>query len=137
MSTTATFGAAVLAVVNNNEAAVWAAISGATDVHFYFGCHITIDATTTYTGVWEFYSVPDNVPDFNAAATAAMSAQSTISPNTTLKALSTASASTAFGTAITLAADKNVVKQTILLGSTMKLASDRLSLDCMTKIKFT
>ena len=137
MSTTATYGAAVLAVVNNNEAAVWAAISGGTDVHFYFGCHITIDATTTYTGVWEFYSVPDSVPDFSGAAAVAMSAQSTISPVGTLKTLSTASASTAFGTEITLAADKNVVKQTILAGSTMKLASDRATLDCMTKIKFT
>jgi len=133
-TTKVTLAAAALAATNNG-ASVWATIHGASDKYFSFGCDITIAAATTYTGVWSFYAIKDSAGAVNDGATTWALQANTVHADT-LKALSDASTATVFGTAVTLAADKVVSNQTILAGSTMNIASDRLSIECMTKIKY-
>lgn len=135
MTTTKVTLAAAANAATNNGASVWATIHGATEKFFSFGCDITIASATTYTGIWSFYAIKDAHGAVNAP-TSTWAAQANTVAGTTLAALSTASTATVFGTAVTLAVDKVVSNQTILAGSTMNIASDKLSIECMTKIKY-
>ena len=132
MSVKGTLKTAALAATTN-EAGIYARVKGATDRFFSFGCHITIASATTYTGVWGFYVINDTVGAISGA-TVAWSAQT----NTAAGAATASDASTAtvFGTAISLAADKANAPATIMAGSTMNIAADRGTFECMTKVKY-